>query len=193
MKIMRCGFCRTGKRSIPGHCWHHSVVNNLNVAFRTASGIGLSSSVCSFVLKIAPGRALTPAPLRNTCCNQYGRGRGYNLTPIAHIRPSCSIGDSFFRIKCHHYDAVLVGAASGCTMVSFPIAFSRRAARVSRHGSSFSPFCSACFSGELPRDKPPHLTDPPSAPQNAGQLKSEQVVENLVADEPATRPGASGV
>jgi hypothetical protein len=41
MKIMRCGFCRTGQRSIPGHWWHHPVVNNWNIAFRNYSWHGV--------------------------------------------------------------------------------------------------------------------------------------------------------
>jgi hypothetical protein len=70
MKIMRCGFCRTGQRSISGHWWHHPVVNNWNIAFRNYFWHGvLLLGVLEPSCKNAPGRAVTPASLRNTCCN----------------------------------------------------------------------------------------------------------------------------
>ncbi len=45
---------------------------------------------------MAPGRALTPAPLRTPIAIQYGRGRLINLTPIAHIRRLFNWGQFLF-------------------------------------------------------------------------------------------------
>ena len=49
--------------------------------------------------------------------------------------------------------AVFGWAANGPQWLPFLLCF-QDATRVSRHGSSFSPFSSACFSGKLRADKP---------------------------------------
>src|SRR5579864_6717196 len=105
-----------------------------------------------------------------------------SLPPIAHIgfaRADCSIGHSNFPDKVSS-SSIWSSADRGpvFTMAPTPIALSRRGARLSPWLIVLTVLL-CLFLWKIARGQTA-APDRPQAQQNAGQLKSEQVVENLV-------------